>query len=81
MNSNLYGQLILNKAGKYIQWKKKIVLGHMGGPVKKACDGGFSSGHDLRAVQSMRGILSLHISLPLFCMLALSLSLKNKYIN
>ena len=59
----------------------------MGGPVKKACDGGFSSGHDLRAVQSMRGILSLHISLPLFCLLAhshslsLSLSLKNKYIN
>ena len=63
--------------------EKKIVLGHMGGSVNKACDCEFSSGYDLRAVQSMRGILCLHFSLPPFLSAPLlyALSLKNKYIN
>ena len=58
----------------YPMGEKKILLGYMYGST--ACDCGFSSDHDLRAVQSMRGILPLHFSLPLFCMFSLSLCQK-----
>ena len=56
--------------------EKKIPLGYMCGST--ACDCGFSSDHDLRAVQS---IFSLSISLCPSSACSLSLSVKNKYIN
>ena len=90
MNSYIYGQLILNKAGKDIQWgKKRYSWDTCMAPQRVTVDSapimisGQCRAYSLSPFLSapLLHVLSLSLSLSLSVSLSLSLSLKNKYIN